>query len=236
MLGCSWEFVLMSVAVLISFCGVYVRTDKTLAAMASCRYPMEAQQGACGCSSSLVAACSSWYSVSALILLRGRDTNRHCKLWLKWPVSLPQRRRSGIESGLQGSLTKSTEEGNITGARSVRLLGIYSEQWLTKGAVAPPKHQKFLSYTVGYLCVLGWHAGLAETCYAAGQQVQAIIVLANPNYTIHTWQTALLACAVIIIAVFFNTVLFRKLPILEGILIFAHVFGFCAFVVVLWYV
>jgi hypothetical protein len=31
--------------------------------------------------------------------------------------------------------------------------------------VAPPKYQKFLSYTVGYLCVLGWHASLAGTCY-----------------------------------------------------------------------
>jgi len=131
---------------------------------------------------------------------------------------------------------KSTEEGNITGARNVRLLGILNEQWLTKGAVAPPKHQKLLSYTVGYLCVLGWHASLAGTCYAAGQQVQAIIVLANPNYTIHTWQTALLAWAVVIISIFFNTVMFRKLPMLEGIAIFAHVIGFCAFIVVLWYV
>lgn len=204
--------------------------------MASCRYPMEALQGASGCSSSLVAACSSWCSVSARILVLGRDTNRHRKLWLKWPVLLPQRRRSGIESGLKWSLTRSTEEGNITGARSVRLLGILNEQWLTKDAVAPPKHQKFLSYTVGYLCVLGWHASLAGTCYAAGQQVQAIIVLANPIYTIHTWQTALLAWAVVIISIFFNTVMFRKLPVLEGIVMFAHVFGFCAFIVVLWYV
>ncbi len=77
------------------------RTDKTSAAMASCRYPMEALQGAFGCSSSPVAACSSWCSVSALNLYLGHDTNRRCKRWLKWPVSLPQRRRSGIESGLQ---------------------------------------------------------------------------------------------------------------------------------------
>ena len=100
---------------------------------------------------------------------------------------------------------------------------------------APARYQRFLSYTVGYLCVLGWHASLAGTCYAAGQQVEAIIVLANPNYSIHTWQTALLAWAVVILAIFVNTVMFRKLPMLEGIIMFAHVFGFCAFVVVLWY-
>ena len=99
---------------------------------------------------------------------------------------------------------------------------------------APSNVQKPLSYTVGYLCVLGWHASLAGTCYAAAQQVQAIIVLANPGYSIHTWQTALLAWAVILVSIFFNTVGFRKLPMIESIVFFAHVFGFCAFIVVLW--
>ncbi|KAK3670520.1 hypothetical protein LTR78_009624 [Recurvomyces mirabilis] len=99
---------------------------------------------------------------------------------------------------------------------------------------APPQHQKFLSYTVGYLCVLGWHASLAGTCYAAGQQVEAIIVLANPNYTIQTWQTALLALAIVLVAIMFNTVLYRKLPLVEGIVMIVHVFGFFAIIVVLW--
>ena len=122
------------------------------------------------------------------------------------------------------------------------VLGVYdyfefcTSPWLIENAVAPPNCQKFLSYTVGYLCVLGWHASLAGTCYAAGQQIQAVIVLADANYTIHTWQTALLAWAVVVIAIFFNTVMFRRLPIIEGILMFGHVFGFCAFIVVLWYV
>lgn len=115
-------------------------------------------------------------------------------------------------------------------------LGVFKEQRLTRYTVAPPEYQKFLSYTVGYLCVLGWHASLAGTCYAAGQQVQAIIVLSNPNYTIHTWQTAMLAWAVVFIAIFFNTVTYRKLPIFEGIAMVAHVFGFGTFIVVLWYV
>lgn len=49
LLGCSWEYVFVSVAVLVMSNGVSVRTDNTSAAMASCHYPMEAQQGACGC-------------------------------------------------------------------------------------------------------------------------------------------------------------------------------------------
>ncbi|KAK1042731.1 hypothetical protein LTR74_018496 [Friedmanniomyces endolithicus] len=66
------------------------------------------------------------------------------------------------------------------------------------------------------------------------QQVQAIIVLANPGYAIHNWQTALLAMAVVVVAVLFNTLLYRKLPLIEGIAMITHVFGFFAFIVVLW--
>jgi choline transport protein len=40
--------------------------------------------------------------------------------------------------------------------------------------------------------------------------------------------------AVVVIAIIFNTLLYRKLPLVEGIVIIAHVFGFFAFVVVLW--
>jgi len=65
--------------------------------------------------------------------------------------------------------------------------------------------------------------------------VQAIIVLANPQFAIQTWETALLAMAVVVVAVGFNTVLYRKLPIVEGIVMIVHVFGFFAFVIVLWY-
>ena len=173
--------------------------------------------------------------MSALIGRLGQKTNRIFKPWLKWPVLRPRRRLTGNNPASESSLTMSTVEGNIIGALSVRLLEFSVVQWLIDDAVAPPKYQKFLSYTVGYLCVLGWHASLAGTCYASGQQVQAIIVLANPNYTIHTWQTALLAWAVVVTAIFFNTVMFRKLPMIEGIVMIAHVFGFCAFIVVLWY-
>ena len=65
--------------------------------------------------------------------------------------------------------------------------------------------------------------------------MQAIIVLANPQFAIQTWETALLAMAVVVVAVGFNTVLYRKLPIVEGIVMIVHVFGFFAFVIVLWY-
>lgn len=165
----------------------------------------------------------------------GKRTNGIFKPWLKWPVLRLQRKSIGSNPASRLWLTMSAVEGNIIGALSVWLLEFLVAEWLIEDTVAPPKYQKFLSYTAGYLCVLGWHASLAGTCYASGQQVQAIIVLANPNYKIHTWQTALLAWAVVVTAIFFNTVMFRKLPIIEGIVMIAHVLGFCAFIVVLWY-
>ena len=44
----------------------------------------------------------------------------------------------------------------------------------------------------------------------------------------------MLSWAVLLLCVFANTVLFRKLPIIAGTVTFVHVFGFFAFVIVLW--
>ena len=99
LLGCSWEYVFMSVAISVEFGGLYVRAVKTLAATASCRFPMEALQEACGFSSLRVAACSLLCFVSALVSALGQDTNRWCKPWPKWPVLLPPRMKPARQSG-----------------------------------------------------------------------------------------------------------------------------------------
>ena len=70
----------------------------------------------------------------------------------------------------------------------------------------------------------------------SAQLIEAVIVLANPNYAPAGWQTAMLAWGALGVAMFANTVLFRKLPLVEGIIMFVHVFGFFAVVIVLWYV
>ena len=61
-------------------------------------------------------------------------------------------------------------------------------------------------------------------------------VLASPDYAATTWQNALLSWAILLVAVFANTVIFRKLPLIEGLLTFLHFLGFFAFIIVLWYV
>jgi choline transport protein len=116
---------------------------------------------------------------------------------------------------------------------------------------APPKYQKFLSYLVGqsnplhayfmahltrkgWFAVIGWQAAMASLAFACAQQFEGLIALNLPNYIIQGWHGTLLSIGVTIFAIFWNTVLIRKLPFLEGFLVILHVCGFFVFVIVLW--
>jgi choline transport protein len=59
-------------------------------------------------------------------------------------------------------------------------------------------------------------------------------VLNYPNYVFERWHGTLLTCAVASFSVFFNTFLAKKLPLVEGIVLIIHVFGFFAVIVTLW--
>jgi choline transport protein len=84
------------------------------------------------------------------------------------------------------------------------------------------------------MCVIGWQAAMATTAFAATQQLQGLIALNAPSYVIQGWHTTLFAVAITAFAILWNTVFVRKLPLLEGIGLTLHVFGFFSFVVVLW--
>src|SRR5271163_170014 len=99
---------------------------------------------------------------------------------------------------------------------------------------APPQHQKFISFIIGWLCVLGWQTGAANTAFLAGTQIQGLIVLNYPTYVYKRWHGTLLTCAVASFSVIFNTFLAKKLPLIEGIVLIVHIFGFFAVVVTLW--
>jgi choline transport protein len=75
---------------------------------------------------------------------------------------------------------------------------------------------------------------MATTSFAATQQLQGLIALNVPSYEIQGWHSTLIVIAVTGFAILWNTVFVRKLPLLEGIGLTLHVFGFFAFVVVLW--
>src|SRR5437660_1985125 len=72
------------------------------------------------------------------------------------------------------------------------------------------------------------------TAYSVTQQIEALIVLADPSYVIKGWHAALVTIAIALFCIFFNTTLVRKLPLIEGIAIMVHALGFFTFVIVLW--
>lgn len=55
-----------------------------------------------------------------------------------------------------------------------------------------------------------------------------------PNYVPERWHGTLLTFAVASFSVFFNTFLVKKLPLIEGIVLIVHIFGFFAVLVTLW--
>ncbi|EMD61337.1 hypothetical protein COCSADRAFT_147942 [Bipolaris sorokiniana ND90Pr] len=104
--------------------------------------------------------------------------------------------------------------------------------WVSE--LAPRKHQKLLSYIVGWLCVIGWQVGMAATAYAVASHIQGLIALNMPTYVVTGWHGTLLSIGITIISIVCNTILVRKLPLMEGIALVLHVLGFFAFLVVLW--
>ncbi|KAF1837627.1 amino acid transporter [Decorospora gaudefroyi] len=99
---------------------------------------------------------------------------------------------------------------------------------------APRSSQKFLSYMVGWLGVLGWQTAAATVSYLTGKQIQALIILWNPNYIPKAWQGTMLIWAVLSICLLFNTFFSRKLPLIEGVIVVLHVAGFFAVIIPLW--
>ncbi|KAK8127243.1 amino acid transporter [Apiospora sp. TS-2023a] len=100
---------------------------------------------------------------------------------------------------------------------------------------APRKYQKFLSYIMGWMCVLAWQTIIASTCYIAGTQIQGLLVLNySPQYEPHPWHGTLLAIALAAFGVFFNIILARRLPLVEAGLLSVHILGFIAVLATLW--
>jgi len=99
---------------------------------------------------------------------------------------------------------------------------------------APKSMQKYLSYVVGWVSALGWQAGTASTAFLTGTMIQGLIVLNNPNYNPTRWQGTLFTIAISLVATFFNTYGAKHLPLLEGLILFLHIFGFFAILIPLW--
>ncbi|CAK4030818.1 Choline transport [Lecanosticta acicola] len=99
---------------------------------------------------------------------------------------------------------------------------------------APKSCQKLLSYIVGWFCVLGWQAGVAGQCFTVASMIQGLIILNDATYEPQPWHAVLLTIAAATVAVLFNTFFARKLPLLEGLVLFLLIFGFFAILIPLW--
>jgi choline transport protein len=89
-------------------------------------------------------------------------------------------------------------------------------------------------------CISAFSTNLLTTrtvpavAYQGALQVQALISICDRNYVIQGWHSALITMAFVLAAIFFNTAAIGKLPVLEGLAVILHVFGFVAFITILW--
>lgn len=82
---------------------------------------------------------------------------------------------------------------------------------------------------------MGWVTGCPSAAQLTSTLIQGLILLKNPNANIVAlWQTTLLIMIFLIVATAFNIFLARQLPLAEGIFLIVHIFGFFAFMIVLW--
>ena len=82
--------------------------------------------------------------------------------------------------------------------------------------------------------MLGWQVNIASGGYLVALQVQGMIALNDSSYVAEPWHGTLMIIAVVTIAIVFNTFFARKLPLVEGLVLILHVFGFFAVLIPLW--
>ncbi|KAJ5052561.1 amino acid/polyamine transporter I [Bipolaris maydis] len=92
---------------------------------------------------------------------------------------------------------------------------------------------KRISYIVGWLTSLGWQAGMAGTSFLTGEQIRGLIALTSPSYKPVPMHSTLLSIAIVTFSATWNTLFAKKLPHIEGFLLFLYIIGFIAFMSVL---
>lgn len=81
---------------------------------------------------------------------------------------------------------------------------------------------------------MGWQTGIASVGFLAGTQIQGLLVLNYESYVFERWHGTLIVIAVACFSIIFNTVAAKQLPMVEGLVLILHVFGFFAILIPLW--
>lgn len=84
------------------------------------------------------------------------------------------------------------------------------------------------------MTILAWIATTATGSFLGSSQIQGLVIL-NYGLTFAPYQLMLLTWAVILICVFFNTIVSIQLPRVEGTFLVLHVLGFFAILIPLVY-
>lgn len=97
---------------------------------------------------------------------------------------------------------------------------------------APPKYQKFLSYSAGWMSTLGWLASVSSSVFVMATLIQAIIeVPKTVDWAFTNWQFTLLMLGFLLITISFNTWGARILPMMETVSLFGHIAGLIIIIV-----
>ncbi|KAI9685415.1 MAG: hypothetical protein M1822_004546 [Bathelium mastoideum] len=123
----------------------------------------------------------------------------------------------------------------ITICELASMAPIASGQYYWVSMLAPPSCRKFLSYLTGWMTALAWQTTITSAGFLSGGIIKGLLVLNHPDQTFHQWQATLIGYAVIVVAVFINTVGSSYLPGIESCILMVHILGFFAILIVVAY-
>ena len=81
---------------------------------------------------------------------------------------------------------------------------------------------------------MGWQGSVVGLSFTAGTIIEGLIILNHGSYVPQQWHGTLLVIAVIAFAIVLNTSLAKRLPLIEGMLLFVHILGLFAVIIPLW--
>ncbi|KAJ9610790.1 polyamine transporter tpo5 [Cladophialophora chaetospira] len=99
---------------------------------------------------------------------------------------------------------------------------------------APPRYQKFLSYSAGWMSTLGWLASTASSVFVCSTLIEVLIEITNEDFVFPNWQYTLMSIALMVITIFFNTWGATTLPMVETVSLYGHLLGFLITIIPLW--
>ncbi|KAF2179829.1 putative GABA transporter [Zopfia rhizophila CBS 207.26] len=118
---------------------------------------------------------------------------------------------------------------------NLKLTGCSLDHWVSM--LAPTTSRKFLSYVIvlRWLTVVGWQAIVASGCYLSASLIQGLMVRYDSTCAPTGWQLMLLYWGVLVVSLSVNTIISRRLPNIEGLILILHTFGFFAILIPITY-